>query len=96
MKAPIGGTIFDLKPDNSRYVAANAEPLPNCTEGELEGEVNIGNQDIGFIKSGQPVKVRVDSFPYTEYGEIDGSIDSIGADALPPDNLIPTYHFPLA
>ena len=37
----------------------------------------------------------VDSFPYTEYGEIQGSISNIGADALPPDGLIRTYHFPV-
>jgi hemolysin D len=57
--------------------------------------VNVGNQDIGFIKAGLPVKVRVDSFPYTEYGEIAGEVSQVGADALPPDQLIRTYHFPV-
>ena len=74
----------------------NAEPLLKIVpNGELGGQVNVNNQDIGFIRSGQPVKVRVDSFPYTEYGELNGSIRSIGADALPPNELIRSYHFPL-
>ena len=64
-------------------------------KGDLSGEVNVGNKDIGFIRTGQSVKVRVDSFPYTEYGEINGTISDIGADALPPNNIIRTYHFPL-
>ena len=96
MKAPISGTVFDLQPDNNRYVATNAEALLKIVpHGQLGGKVNVGNQDIGFIRTGQKVKVRVDSFPYTEYGEISGHISNIGADALPPDQLIPNYHFPV-
>ena len=96
VKAPISGTVFDLQPDNNRYVATNAEPLLKIVpRGQLGGELNVGNQDIGFIRTGQEVKVRVDAFPYTEYGEIDGRISNIGADALPPTDLIRSYHFPV-
>ena len=63
--------------------------------GELSAQVNITNQDIGFIKKGAPVKVRINSFPYTEYGEITGKISQIGADALPPTKIVPSYHFPV-
>ena len=41
------------------------------------------------------MKVRVDSFPFTEYGEIIGNIRSIGADSLPPNELFGFYHFPV-
>ena len=96
VKAPISGTVFDLAPDNDRYVTTTAEPLMKIVpSGQLGGEVNVGNQDIGFIRPGKNVKVRVNSFPYTEYGEIDGKIRRIGADALPPTNLIQSYHFPV-
>ena len=96
VNAPISGTVFDLAPDNNRYVTTTAEPLLKIVpKGSLGGEVNVGNKDIGFIREGQEVKVRVDSFPYTEYGEIDGSISRVGADALPPTQLIPSYHFPV-
>ncbi len=96
VKAPISGTVFDLVPDNDRYVTTTAETLMQIVpKGLLGGEVNVSNQDIGFIRSGLKVKVRVDSFPYTEYGEINGQINRIGADALPPTQFIPTYHFPV-
>ena len=96
VRAPISGTVFDLKPDNDRYVAMNAESLLKIVpKGALSGEVNIENSDIGFIRKGQKVKVRIDSFPHTEYGEIKGTIRSIGADALPPNDIIRSYHFPL-
>ena len=96
VKAPIKGIVFDLRPDNDNYVATNAEPLMKIVpSGGLSGQVNVGNKDIGFIRSGQAAKVRVDSFPYTEYGEIDSTIRRIGADALPPTELIRSYHFPV-
>ena len=96
VKAPISGTVFDLTPDNDRYVTTTAEPLMKIVpSGQLGGEVNVSNQDIGFIRPGKLVKVRVNSFPYTEYGEIDGKINRIGADALPPTELIRSYHFPV-
>ena len=94
--SPLKGTVFDLVADNDRYVTTSAEPLMKIVpSGSLGGEVNISNQDIGFIKPGQKVKVRVNSFPYTEYGEINGTISRIGADALPPTQVIKQYHFPV-
>ena len=96
VKAPISGTVFDLIPDNDSYVTRNAEPLLKLIpKGTLGAEINIFNKDIGFIRKGQPVKVRVDSFPYTQYGEIEGEISRIGADASPPNKLINQYHFPV-
>ena len=47
------------------------------------------------MRVGQEVKVRVDSYPFTEYGELQGSIKSIGADALEPDSTVRNYHFPV-
>ena len=96
VRSPINGIVFDLKPDSEGYVVQNAESLLKIVpSGNLSAEVNISNKDIGFIKAGLPVKVRVDSFPYTEYGEIAGTVSQVGADALPPDQMIRGYHFPV-
>ena len=96
VKAPISGVVFDFKPDNSNYFASTSEILLKVVpKGELKGVVNVFNSDIGFLKEGQKVKVRVDSFPFTEYGQIDGEIANIGADALPPSPLVRQYHFPV-
>ncbi len=31
------------------------------------------------------VDVRIDSFPFSEFGDIKGKVIDIGSDALPPD-----------
>ena len=44
---------------------------------------------------GAEVKVRVDAYPYNEFGEIKGVIDSIGSDVLEPDQNFNFYRFPI-
>jgi HlyD family secretion protein len=41
-----------------------------------------------------PVDVRIDSFPFSEFGDIKGTLVAIGSDALPPTQIQPYYTFP--
>ena len=78
-----------------KYVTQQAEPLLKIVpRGNLSGIVNITNKDIGLSMLGRKSKFD-DSFPYTEYGDIPGTISRVGADALPPTPLISQYHFPV-
>jgi hemolysin D len=93
--APVSGTIFELKAGTPGFVATSSEPIlkivPNNT---LTAKVFISNKDIGFVKSGQPVDVRIDSFPFSEFGDVKGKVVSIGSDALPADQAHPYERFP--
>ena len=51
---------------------------------------------IYFLRLGQPVVVRVDSFPFTDYGSIDGVIQSISPDALEPNATTPVPYYPVS
>jgi hemolysin D len=57
--------------------------------------VFVTNADIGFIRKGMTVDVRVDSFPFSEFGDIKGEVVQIGSDALPPDEEHRFYRFPV-
>ncbi|MEM8612141.1 MAG: HlyD family efflux transporter periplasmic adaptor subunit [Cyanobacteria bacterium P01_H01_bin.105] len=48
----------------------------------------------GIAAECKAVDVRIDAFTYSEYGDIDGYLVSIGSDALPPDEVYPFYRFP--
>jgi hemolysin D len=39
------------------------------------------------------VDIRIDSYPFQEYGDIKGKLVSIGSDALPPDQINPYWRF---
>jgi hemolysin D len=57
-------------------------------------KVYITNKDIGFVKVGQQVDVRIDTFNFSEFGDVKGTIEWIGSDALPPDQVYPFARFP--
>jgi hemolysin D len=57
--------------------------------------VYVTNADIGFVRTGMMVDVRVDSFPFSEFGDIKGEVVRIGSDALPPDEEHRFYRFPV-
>ena len=40
------------------------------------------------------VDVRVDSFPFSEFGDVKGQLVQIGSDALPPDATYNFFRFP--
>ena len=42
----------------------------------------ILNKDIGFVQAGQPAVVKVEAFPFTRYGTIDGIVTKVSSDAV--------------
>ena len=95
LRSPATGTVFELKAGTPGFVANTTEPVLKIVPTEsLVAKVSITNQDIGFVKVGMPVDVRIDSFPFSEFGEITGKLIWIGSDALPPTQTQPYYTFP--
>ena len=43
---------------------------------------NIMNKDIGFIRDGQLVRVKLKAFNFTDYGIVPGVVESISSDAI--------------
>ena len=94
--SPANGIVFDLRPASPGFVVTGDEPLLKIVPTDvLVARAYITNQDIGFIRTGLPVKVRVDAYPYNEFGELVGSIASIGSDVLEPDENFNYYRFPV-
>jgi multidrug efflux pump subunit AcrA (membrane-fusion protein) len=95
LKAPVDGTVFELKAHASGYVANSAEPILKVVPNDaLVAKVTITNKDIGFVKEGVEADIKVDSFSFSEFGDVKGKLVWIGSDALPPDQLQPYYKFP--
>jgi hemolysin D len=94
LTAPVDGVVFDLKAAHPGFVATTNEPVMKIVpDNALMVEVYITNKDIGFIKPGMPVDVRVDSFPFNEFGDIKGEVVSVGSDALPATQQRPYESF---
>ena len=95
LRAPVSGTVFELKAHTPGFVTNSSKPILKLVPDEtLTAKVFITNRDIGFVKKGMKVDVRIDSFPFSEFGDVKGQLIWIGSDALPPDQIRPFYSFP--
>ena len=95
LTAPVTGTVFNLKANRAGYVANSTEPMMEIVpQDALVARVFIPNKDIGFVRTGQKVDVRIDAFSFSEFGDMEGTLINIATDALPPDEQFPYYRFP--
>jgi hemolysin D len=84
LEAPIAGTVQQLAVSSLGQVVASGQPLLTLVpfDQPLEIKAMVANQDIGFVEAGQNAVVKVDSFPFTRYGTIDGSVERVSRDAV--------------
>jgi hemolysin D len=52
------------------------------SDAPLEVEANISGRDDGFVHVGDPVAVKFDTFPFTQYGLAHGTVRTISADSF--------------
>jgi HlyD family secretion protein len=95
LRASEAGVIFDLQASKTGFVANPSQTLLKIVPNDaLVAEVYITSKDIGFVKEGMSADVRIDSFDFSEFGDIQGKLVSIGKDALEPDEKQQFYRFP--
>ena len=89
LKSPVAGTVQQLSIHTVGGVVTAAQPIMVIVpdEDKLEVEAMVLNKDIGFVKAGQKVAIKVESFPYTRYGYINGTVKSISFDAIENEQL---------
>uniref|UniRef100_Q07SP5 Membrane fusion protein (MFP) family protein n=1 Tax=Rhodopseudomonas palustris (strain BisA53) TaxID=316055 RepID=Q07SP5_RHOP5 len=83
LRAPIDGSVQQLHIATVGAVVTPAQQLlsivPN--DNRVEVEAVLENRDMGFVGIGQRVEVKVDAFPFTRYGLLDGKVIAIDRDA---------------
>ena len=85
LTAPIAGTVEAAAVTTiGQTVKPGQQLMQVVPDGEaLEVEAYVLNTDIGFVKKGQRVTLKIDTFPYTRYGTISGTVVKVGTDAIP-------------
>jgi hemolysin D len=85
--APVDGTVQQLAVHTVGGVVTVAQQLMVLVpaDSQLEVEAMISNRDIGFVHTGQPAEIKVDTFNFTRYGLLHGTVQSISRDAIMVD-----------
>ena len=89
LKAPIDGVVQQLAVHTIGGVVQPAEALMSVVpgEGELVVEALLANKDIGFVEEGDIAEVKLEAFPFTKYGVIEGIVEDVSNDAVNDENL---------
>ena len=89
LTAPISGTVQQLAVNTVGGVVNATQGLMTVVpkEGGIEVEAQVLNKDIGFLRVGMPVAVKLDAFEFTKYGALDGVVQWVGADAVKHEQL---------
>lgn len=88
IKSPIDGTIQASAITTVGQVVSAGSELMRIVPGNasLEIEAYLPNHDIGFVAAGQPAVIKIEAFPFTRYGTIEGRVERVATDAIPePD-----------
>lgn len=84
LTAPVAGTVQQLAVTTVGGVVTPAQPLMVIVprENVLEVEAMLPNKDIGFVNAGQDAEIKIETFPYTKYGTLHGTITQVSSDAI--------------
>lgn len=89
LRAPVDGTVQQLAVHTNGGVVTPAQALLAVVPSReaLEIEATVLNKDIGFVRQGQTATVKIESFPYTRYGYLTGTVESVSHDAAQDEQL---------
>ena len=83
LRAPVSGTVNEVSVTTLGEVAEAGQALITIVpEGEdLIVEALILNRDVGFVRAGARVIVKLEAYPFTRYGSLEGRVEHISPDA---------------
>lgn len=96
LDAPVKGIVKSIRLTTVGGVIRPGEDVLEIVplEDDLLIEAKVAPQDIGFLKVGLDVSVKIEAYDYTIYGDLDGVLSYISADTLEENtqgNDVPFY-----
>lgn len=92
LQAPEDAVVLDIIKLSPGSIVREAETFFTLVplNAVLEADVHIDSTDIGYIKIGHPVHLKIDTFPFQKHGTLSGTIRLVSQDAFRRDNAAKT------
>lgn len=83
LTAPADAVVLDIAKLSAGSIVKEAEAFFTLVPiGDvLEAEIQVASQDIGYLKIGDPVRAKLDAFPFQKHGMLLGKLRTISQDA---------------
>lgn len=87
LRAPLKGVVKNVRVTTIGGVIRPGEEVMQIvpSEDDLLIQAKVSPSDIAFLKIGQEVRVKIDAYDYTIYGDLPGKLMYISADTLSED-----------
>jgi HlyD family secretion protein/adhesin transport system membrane fusion protein len=81
--SPIEGTVDKVHFNYKSAVISPGESIADISpiRGQLIAEAKIPRKNIGFVEVGQKAAIKIDTYAFTKYGAINGTIASISRES---------------
>ena len=93
LRSPVDGIVQQLSVNTVGGVVTSAQSLLVVVPVKcgLEIEARIPDKDIGFILTDQEVSVKVNAYPFTRYGDLEGRIEWVAGDSVVDEQMGAVY-----
>ncbi|MBK1661034.1 HlyD family type I secretion periplasmic adaptor subunit [Paracraurococcus ruber] len=92
--APEDGTVLEVARRSVGSVLREAEPLVSLVPAAapLIAEIALRSADIGHVRAGDAVVLKVDAFPWQRHGAVQGRLRAVAPDSLAPEGQAGAVH----
>ncbi|MGL3104122.1 HlyD family secretion protein [Bradyrhizobium sp. BR 1432] len=81
IRAPVSGALEQFSGLTAGgYVQAGQTVARVSPDGELVAEIYVSPNDIGFVRTGQSVRLQVDAFNYNQWGVLEATVLDVAQD----------------
>lgn len=91
MSSPVDAVVLEVAKRSVGSVVREAEQVFVLVplDSNMEAEVEIEARDVGFVRTGDGVRLKLDSFPFQKHGTVDGSVRVVSEDTFTKDKQSP-------
>jgi HlyD family secretion protein len=88
VRAGVTGTVYNIKVSKTGSTVQPGDEMFSIVPAgeELILEAKVQNQDVGFVQSGMRVKIKLTTFPYQEFGMVEGIVSRVSPNAVNEQN----------
>jgi membrane fusion protein len=88
LTAPIAGKVAGLQANVGQAASPGQPVLTILPAGaDLRAHLVVPSRSAGFLRAGQPVRIRYDAFPYQQFGTFEGTIAEVSQNILAPSEV---------
>ena len=87
IRAPADGIVFELPIQRTGAVVQPSQLIAQVApeSSPLILRAQLPSQESGFVKTGMPVKIKFDAYPFQDYGVVQGHLHWIAPDSEPAE-----------